>query len=932
MDKGLTAPFDQYQRYGMAARAIEMLRENSKDSFSILEVGANGHKLLRVMLPSDKIVFLDCEFPEEMQADPDVIIGDATQLALPDSSYDLVVALDVFEHILPEKRLDFLSEINRVARLATVICAPFCSNKVVQAEQEANRQWETLYGSSYRWLAEHQENGLPDLEVVSCYLEENGLCYRMLHHGEIHLWADLLKAHFSKEYEDELRPLVSQMDAYYNETLFERDFSDRENSYRTFIFTFKEDSVALKLNDLSRMSENPPPLKLETDLISQVSLASCALAKKIKGLNETIVKRDGQIAVLNQTMAELLNSRSWRLTEPLRSIGHKLRRARELRHLFQGSSQTGGFFKTIFKALKVVKREGLRGVKRRLLNVQHSYSEWIRRYDTLDDMARERICVGIERFSRRPKISVIMPVYDPSPEFLDQAIWSVRNQLYRDWELCIADDASKNEEIRELLCRHANEDSRIRVVYRHENGHISRASNSALEITAGEFVALLDHDDCLHPEALFELAKCILEDPLNDLIYTDEDKIDTAGRRALPFFKPDWSPHLALSQAYLGHLVSIRTSLLKSLGGWRSQTDGAQDYDLWLRAAVCARKIKHIPRILYHWRMHPHSTAQNTESKPYAHEAGRRAVQSYVEERYPENIIKVQDGEHPFTYCAAFELPPQLRVSIIIPTRDRLDLLRPCVDSILRVTSWRNFELIILDNGSSDPEILEYLSEITNSDIRTKVVPADMPFNWSRLNNLGAKVAEGDVFVFLNNDTKVITPEWLQILAGYANLPDVGTVGALLLFEDGTIQHCGTVVGMGGWADHVFRMQPPLHSGVGPFVSPVLTRNVLAVTGACMAISREKFEQLGGFDEEFMVCGSDVELGLRAYHKGWYSVMCAEVRLTHFESKTRTPNIPEGDFTQSALKYAPYRVDQVDPFFNQNLSLNYTQPRIGLDR
>lgn len=367
---------------------------------------------------------------------------------------------------------------------------------------------------------------------------------------------------------------------------------------------------------------------------------------------------------------------------------------------------------------------------------------------------------------------------------------------------------------------------------------------------------------------------------------------------------------------------------MKAVGGLRPESNGAQDYDLWLRASLKARKVEHVPRVLYHWRLHETSTSLNSDSKPYAHEAGRKAVESYICDRYrsARSNIQIADGEYAFTYKAEFDLPKQLVVSVIIPTRDRVDLLRPCVEGILNRSSWKNLEVLILDNGSREEQTQEYLHSIQKSDPRVRVVRADIPFNWSRLNNIGARESRGDVFIFLNNDTQVISPGWIESLAGYASLPDVGVVGGLLLFEDGTIQHSGVVVGMGGWADHVFRTQQPSHFVGEPFVSPVLTRNVLAVTGACAAITREKFELLGGFDESFIICGSDVELCLRAYRHGYFNVMCAEARLYHYESKTRTPHVPEEDFKQSDVKYAPYRVHKVDPFYNPNLSLAKTMP------
>ena len=647
--------------------------------------------------------------------------------------------------------------------------------------------------------------------------------------------------------------------------------------------------------------------------------------EQIAAKDEQIAAKDQQIAVKDQQLAEkdahlacLYASRSWRLTQPLRRSGDLLRK-------------TGRAISLLMQ--KVRQTRGLSGVSRRLHKIheqsqaRNDYTQWVQRHDTLTEEKRNCLQAAMAQFAATPLISVLMPVYNPKPDWLAEAIESVRSQIYPHWELCIADDASTNPDIRRILDRYAADEPRIKVCYRIQNGHISAASNSALELASGPYVALLDHDDLLAELALFRVAEALQQHPKAGLLYSDEDMLDEQGGRGYPFFKPNWSPHLAISQAYLGHLVVLRRDLVKQVGGFRSGLDGAQDYDLWLRVSLVTDTIVHIPHLLYHWRKHPESTAASSAAKPYAHGAGRAAVAQYLGQRYPESGATVVEGAHLFTYQARFQLAEHLLVSIIIPTRDGLQLLQPCIASILARSSWKRFEIIILDNGSSDPATLKYLQDAPAGDSRIRVIRADIPFNWSRLNNIGAQEARGELLVFLNNDTLVISTDWLEQLAGYALLPDVGLVGGLLLFEDGTIQHSGVVVGMGGWADHPFRGCPASH-GASPFVSPVLTRNVLTVTGACMALSHERFQQLGGFDEAFIICGSDVELGLRAHRQGFFNVLCAEARLYHLESKTRTPFIPEQDFRQSALSYEPYRTRQCDPFYNPNLSLAATTPKV----
>lgn len=523
-----------------------------------------------------------------------------------------------------------------------------------------------------------------------------------------------------------------------------------------------------------------------------------------------------------------------------------------------------------------------------------------------------------------PRISLLVPVHDTEPAMLEAMLDSVRNQIYPHWELCLCDDASTRPETLSLLDRAVAEEPRIRLHRRESNGHIAQATNDALTLATGEWVALLDHDDALAPHALLRVAQTLAEQPGLELLYTDEDKLDEQGQRCLPYFKPDWSPALLWSQNYVGHLLCVKRSVLLEVGGLRVGTEGSQDYDLVLRLAERGVQVHHLPEVLYHWRLHTGSTAINTEAKPYAHTAGREALARHLARRYPEQFDRVDESEHLFVYEPRFKVPAQAKASIVIPTKDKVELLQPCIDSILGKTTWPHFEIIVLDNNSSEPQTAQYLQALAAREPRVRVVDAPIPFNWSRLNNIGASHATGDVLVFLNNDTLVITPDWLERLMEMALLPDVGTVGALLLYEDGTVQHAGVVVGMGGWADHVYKAMPVAHLP-GPYVSNMVMRNVLASTGACVAVARDTLAALGGFDESFEICGSDVELGVRAHKRGLQNIYLPSVRLYHLESKTRSSHVPEVDFIQSDLKYAPYRLGG-DPFFNPNLDAMASTP------
>ncbi|MGL6290797.1 MAG: glycosyltransferase family 2 protein [Silanimonas sp.] len=569
-----------------------------------------------------------------------------------------------------------------------------------------------------------------------------------------------------------------------------------------------------------------------------------------------------------------------------------------------------------------IRRGGLSGIGSEL---QRRYREELR-IARIDYGSWSKAAVTQEGDRRGEVISVVMPTWNTPIAFLDAAVASVVAQGFQDWELCIADDASTDVRVRQRLRELASSDPRIRVRFRESQGGIAAATNDALALARGAFVAFLDHDDVLASNALGRMSEALRRGG-GDVAYSDHDYLSPDGRRCSPYFKPDWSPDLFLAQMYMGHLIVARRALVASVGGVRSDVDGSQDYDLMLRLVGAGATVVHVPEVLYHWRQHAGSTAGDPGSKPYAHDAGRRALQAYLDARSPG--ARADDGRWLFCYDVRYPVPsPAPLASIIIPTRDRLDLLEPCVRTLLSQTDYPAFEVVVVDNGSQDAETLAWLRDAPAADPRLRVIRADEPFNWSRLNNRGVKAARGDVLVFLNNDTEIIDGGWLRRLVEHSLRPEVATVGPLLLYPDRTIQHAGVVVGIGGWADHPFKGLPPEHHQ-DLFVSPMLRRNVLAVTGACMAIARDTFERLGGFDESFVVCGSDVELGLRAHRRGLWNVYVPEAALIHHESKTRDASkVPAGDFVRSDEAYGAFR-HAGDPFFNPNLDWSRTTPALG---
>jgi O-antigen biosynthesis protein len=1107
MDKKFPIPFDQYQRYGLAGRIIDQLRGGRKDSFSILEVGANTHKLLKRILPDDRITFLDCELPEEVYTDADFLLGNATEMDLLDESYDVVVALDVYEHIEPERRPQFVREVTRVARLATIIAAPFRRQEVEAAEQEADQLWQELFGCSYRWLAEHRENGLPELNALRTDLDRMGINYQVIHHGDIRLWKHLIEAHFAKEYVASLRQVVAQLDAFYSERLFEADCSSKENSYRTFVVCGKGQSAPERtsyFHDAVHAADLPEEerkhvetlcaacidialeVKAKNEAIARLEATTAAVAQTVEKQKEQMIvltknaleqdaeiaelmhslaERDARIGNLMQAVAEresvntaILGSSSWRLTEPLRRIKQgSLRAGRrwrwrlhrmELLPFWQLEKEGRGFRSTgrdpqfhlishrrtlptglceisfyssgklqpflyvnagegfkeeekiplaveegvfrcwirlpphvtalrldpmtqpgslvlenctireigsipaAFRALtpllrhcakpdylgRVLKKtyriaaaKGLSGLKEKFLQKALAgidpgldYRQWIQAYDVLYQDDRVALRRQMAKLPRHPLISIIMPTFNSEEIWLRRAIDSVLAQIYPNWELCIADDASTRKQVRKTLEEYTARDQRIKVVYRQKNGHISAASNSALELATGEFIALLDHDDEIPEHALFLVAAELAKFPDAALIYSDEDKINEHGVRFAPYFKSDWNPDLFYSHNLISHFGVYRTALVREVGGFREGFEGSQDYDLALRVIerIEPEKIRHIPRVLYHWRAISGSTALNPQQKNYAEKAARKAIQSHFDRTgAPATILPGPSGGlHRAKYTLPFDQP---LVSIIIPTRDKADLLANCLRS-LQQTTYKRFEVLIADNGSTCPETRRLFDEIRDHH---RIIDCHFDFNFSRLNNIAAIQARGEIICFLNNDIEIVQQDWLTEMVSHALRPEVGAVGAKLLYPDGRIQHAGIILGLGPDRIASYPHHCICREDLGYFCKAGLLQNFSAVTAACMVLRKEVFAQVAGFDEQLAIAYNDVDLCLRLRQAGYRILWTPYAELCHHESASRghedTPQKRERFLQEAAYMREKWgeRLLQ-DPFYNPNFSLD----------
>lgn len=607
--------------------------------------------------------------------------------------------------------------------------------------------------------------------------------------------------------------------------------------------------------------------------------------------------------------------------------------------LLQGDSTSSGKEKRsswapigrLIDFIKEVRRQGLSPavddlVHRYYGSSRHSsggYLSWLDHFDPLNGTGLEQARMLAGQYANGPLISVVLPVYNTPLALLKRCIDSVRGQTYRNWELCIADDASPDPRIADCLKAYARQDARIKVTVRERNGHISEATNTALAMVIGSHVAFLDHDDELSADALHQVVLALAEHPQARLLYSDEDKIDEAGRRFEPHFKPGWNPELLRSQNYICHLLVVETLLLAQVGVLRPGFEGSQDHDLVLRCTevLAPEQICHIPKVLYHWRAIEGSTALGGDQKSYAAEAGRRAVQEHLQRIGRPGTVEVVS---PGCYRTRPALARTPRVSIIVPTRDRADLLSVCVRSVMEKTDYPDFEVVVVDNGSVDAATRALLRELRQTP-RIRVLDYPIPFNFSAIVNHGAREATGDVLCLLNNDTEVIDPSWLTELVSRATQRDAGAVGAMLYYPDDTIQHAGVVLGLGGVAGHVYTRMG--RGAPGYMARAWVAQNMSAVTAACLAVRRSVFEEVGGFDEALPVAFNDIDFCLRLLECGYRNVWTPYAELYHYESASRgsedSPAKQERFAAEvHAMKWRWGAVLHDDPAYNPNLTLD----------
>ncbi|MCU7917776.1 MAG: glycosyltransferase [Candidatus Thiodiazotropha sp. (ex Epidulcina cf. delphinae)] len=764
------------------------------------------------------------------------------------------------------------------------------------------------------------------------------------------------------------KPMASSMEVYRNllealhqagttaatrlEMVEERDrLLQEQQEHLTTLHTIR-DQLSAHGEGLSKALQETQGALAETQgALAEASLVRNELEKRVYALDgnlQSINQERNRLALELQRQTEslenVLNSRGWRgymaLTLPLRAwrrlAPHVKRLFREPRLLLDWSKE----------ARRLWKAGGISAIRNRLATKStptYSYSLWIRDVEPVG-LPTPEVIEALNERNDRPVISIVMPVYNVDETWLRAAIDSVLGQTYHHWELCIADDASTEPHVKQVLEEYVRCFKRIKVIYREKNGHISAATNSALGLATGDYIGFMDHDDRLAPHALFFVAQEIVLNPQAELIYSDEDKLNEEGVRYDHYFKPDFSPDLMRSHNMICHFGVYRRSLVEKVGGIREGFEGAQDYDFALR---CLREVdsreqvRHIPWVLYHWRAIPQSTASGVEAKSYALNAAIRAVEDDLNARGIQSDVTESDLIEGMIRVR-YRLPERVPlVSIVIPTRNGERLLRQCIDSIHSRTEYDAYEIIVVDNQSDDPKTQEYLSRLEN-EAGVTVLHYDHPFNFSAINNFAVEHARGELFCFMNDDIEVITPDWLGEMVSHGIRPEIGAVGARLWYPDDRLQHGGVVLGLGGVAGHA--MKYSAKGDRGYMGRSVLIQNYTAVTAACLLVRRDVYDAVSGFDSEHLaVAFNDVDFCIRIYQQGYYNLWTPYAELYHHESASRgAEDTPEKQhrFSREAEymleKWGPLLVR--DPAYNPNLtrchedfSLNWKGVLDGID-
>lgn len=800
-----------------------------------------------------------------------------------------------------------------LGRLITVNFIDTCSlfKKDILGSHRFDPKLNRLFMQDYDFFLGLVHAGAKAMKVPNLYLN-----YRVLDNSQGNRVDDRVKRikwievynYIIQKYPEYVNNQTTHMGGWYSElnNQYEQKVEESNQS------KIRLEELSIQYSSLHENSEklNKANALLQKELEEQSK--ELELKEKTVRVKEMMIEdKDTHIFNIENQYADIMRSKTWKVGRALTAPARALKLSKQY----------------IDKVVRVYRVSGTKGVINKIKNKQverdSSYKDWIVNREAKDLSAERK---NSTKFAYEPLISILIPVYNVEKEWLIKCVESIQNQWYKNWEICLADDCSTKKETKDTLKHLQNLDNRIKVVFRKENGHISEATNSALELAKGEFIALVDNDDELPANALYEVVKKLNENQELSLIYSDEDKIDEYGERFDPHFKPDWSPDLILNQNYVSHLGVYRTSIAREINGFRKGFEGAQDHDFLLRFVekINRNEIAHIPKVLYHWRAITGSTALASGEKNYAYDVGVKSVQEALKRRKISAIVK--KGKYPGVYDVKYNLVEEAKVSIVIPTRNGYEDLKTCVDSIINKSSYSNYEIIIADNGSDDPKMQELFAsyrELLGS--RFKNVLLNMPFNYSRINNLAVEASSGKYLLFLNNDTAIISPNWIETMLGFCQFDRVGCVGAKLWYMDDTIQHGGVIVGLGGVAGHTF-----LNAGKddpGYFSRLYTDYNYSAVTAACLMISKSDFNLVNGFDETLEVAFNDIDLCLRVKALGRDNVWAHDAELYHYESKSRGyEDTPEKvkrfnrEIEKMQVRYGEELMH--DPAYNENFSLN----------
>jgi O-antigen biosynthesis protein len=917
--------FDQYQRYKKTEEVINALRPENT-IYKILEVGANEHRNLEKFLPKDNITYLDVKQPVNAGGDVKYIIGDATKMNIEDNSFDIIVALDVYEHIPSDRRQLFFKEINRVADKFFIVCAPFASKEVIAAEESVNTTFKAIYEKDHPWLLEHRENGLPELQPTLDMLKALDINFVSIKQGEICLWEKLMKTQFFLAYQDDSQTAMEDIFKYYNKYQYQFDVGNK--NYRDFLICSKHSNMNLDkileiFTDINVEEKESISKELDSLLLNSVLNESLNGINELKKKTNEIKKKENELKNKETRYIKIIKDKDTHIFNLEKRYHIYLAKKTKDRLIKTGKMSFNIFSKfkvrNIRKGLDYYNKYGLKAVISKLVrnNDLVDYDNWIKLHLPGIKEIEEQKQVS---FKYAPKISIAVPTYNTPENYLVDMIESVRTQSYSNWELCIADGNSSEDRVREIVSNYAKLDERIKFTFLKENLGISGNSNESLKIATGDYIGLLDHDDLLTPNALYEVVKLINELNLPEAIYSDEDKIDEHGKTHFePHFKPDYSPDTLRSYNYITHFFVFKKALLLEVGNFRSEFDGSQDYDLILRITEKANKVGHIPKILYHWRAHRNSAAGNVSAKTYAYVAGRKAIKSHIDRMGLKGQVK--DGLFIGSYKVNYDIKDKPKVSIIIPNKDEKSTLEKCIKSIINKSTYTNYEIIIVENNSSSSSIFDYYKELELNK-KIKVVYWDKEFNYSAINNFGVKYAAGNYILFLNNDVEVITLDWIEEMLMFCQRDEVGAVGAKLYYPDDTIQHAGAIIGMCGVAGHFHKYFNRIDAGYVGRLKVV--QNLSSVTAACMMVKKDLFLSIGGFNEDFKVAFNDIDLCLEIRKRQKLIIMNPYVELYHYESKSRGLDDTEekinrfnGEIARFEKKWGMW-LD--DPYYNVNLS------------